>query len=88
MAYVKRFVNACRKKRAISSHLSVQELKDAEVTIVKDVQKRHFAVEIEAIKEHGIDAAHRKFNRLSVLQVKYLNPVVDGSGLLRVGGRL
>merc|ERR1711872_416007 len=43
VAYVKRFVDACRKKRAASSHSSVQELKEAEVTIVKDVQKRHFA---------------------------------------------
>ena len=88
VAYVNRFVNACRKKRAVSSHLSVQELKEVEVAIVKDVQKRHFAVEIEAIKEPGVDAAHRKFNRSSTSQVKYLNPVVDGNGLLRIGGRL
>merc|ERR1712198_549531 len=51
VAYVKRFVDACRKKRAASSYLSVQELKEAEVTIVKDVQKRHFASEVAAIQE-------------------------------------
>ena len=52
VAHVKRFVDACRKKRAVSSHLSVQELKEAEVAIVKDMQKRHFAAEVAAIQEH------------------------------------
>merc|ERR1712198_556269 len=88
VAYVKRFVDACRKKRAASSHLSVQELKEAEVTIIKDVQKRHFASEVAAIQEKGVEVAHRGFNRSSSSPVKYLNPMVDGSGLLRVGGRL
>ena len=62
VAYVKRFVDACRKKRAASNHLSVQELKEAEVTIVKDVQKCHFASEVAAIQENGVEIAHRKFN--------------------------
>ena len=58
------------------------------MTIVKDVQKRHFAAEVAAIQEHGKEAAHRKFNRSGASLVKYLNLVVDGSGILRVGGRL
>ena len=72
----------------LGSHLSVQELKEAEVAVIKDVQKRHFVVEIKAIKKHGIHVAHRKFNRSSASQVKYLNPVVHGDSLLRVVGHL
>jgi hypothetical protein len=68
--------------------LSVQELKEAEVAIVKDVQKRHFASEVAAIQEKGAEVAQRSFNRSGSSPVKYLNPMVDGSGLLRVGGRL
>ena len=56
-----------------------------EVAVIKDVQKRHFAVEVEAIKKHGTHVAHKKFNRSHASQVKYLNPVVDGDGLLQVG---
>merc|ERR1711872_189261 len=88
VAYVKRFIDAGRKKRAASSYLSVQELKEAEVTIVKDVQKRHFASEIAAIQEKGTEVAQRSFNRSGSSPVKYLNPMVDGNGILRVGGRL
>ena len=51
------------------------------MAIVKDVQRRHFAAEVAAIQKHGIEVAHRKFNRSS-------DAMVDGSGLLRVGGRL
>merc|ERR1712198_102188 len=88
VADVRRFVDACRKKCAASSHLSVQELKEAEVTIIKDVQRRHFASEVAAIQEKGVEVAQRGFNRSSSSPVKYLNPMVDGSGLLRVGGCL
>ena len=86
VAYVRRFIDACRKKRAASSHLSVQELKEAEVAIIKDVQKRHFASEVAAIRERGVEVAQRSFNCSGSSPVKYLNPMVDGSGLLRVGG--
>ena len=45
VAYVRQFVNTCRKVKALRDHLSVQELNDAERMIVKDFQKRHFDAE-------------------------------------------
>ena len=46
VAYVKHFIDVCRKVKVSSDHLSVQELDNAERMIVKDVQKRHFGVEM------------------------------------------
>ena len=66
----------------------VQELNDAEQTIVKDVQERHFGQEVRKIKECGTVQAPKLFNQSSWSHVKYLNPVVDGYGILHVGGRI
>merc|ERR1712240_882644 len=88
VSYVMRFVNVCRKIKVMNAHLSVKELDDAEKVIIKDVQKRHFEAEMQEIMKHGTVQAHKSFNRSSRSQVKYLNPVVDDDGVLRVGGRI
>ena len=88
VAYVTRFIDACRKVKVSNDHLSVRELNDAEKTIVKDIQRHHFGSEMQKIMEHDTIQAHKSFNRSSRSQVKYLNPAVDADGVLRIGGRI
>ena len=68
--------------------MSQQELRDAEDTIVKDVQGRHFGKEIKDIKELDAEAAHRNFNLSGSSQVKILDLMVDEDEILKVGGRI
>ena len=60
--------------------LSASELEGAEAAILRDVQGRHFQIEIRAL-EAGVTEV--KSSRL-----QHVTPFLDSEGVLRVGGRL
>ncbi|GFV17530.1 uncharacterized protein TNCV_4028601 [Trichonephila clavipes] len=60
--------------------LDVQEVNQAEVTLIRIVQLQEFKRDIMSLKEN---------NRVSAESlIKSLNPFLDKDGVLRVGGRL
>ncbi|GFV99219.1 integrase catalytic domain-containing protein [Trichonephila clavipes] len=66
-----------RKRRG---PLDVQEINQAEVTLIRIVQLQEFKKDIMSLKEN---------NRVSAESlIKSLNPFLDKDGVLRVGGRL
>ncbi|XP_038127985.1 uncharacterized protein LOC119774524 [Cyprinodon tularosa] len=81
-----------RLKRLIKEHkgvkertnesTSLEERKEAELTIVKLVQEEALSVEIKDLKGKG-NLTKTKHNKLFKL-----NPILDEDGVLRVGGRL
>ncbi|XP_011858081.1 PREDICTED: uncharacterized protein LOC105555666 [Vollenhovia emeryi] len=93
VAYCLRFINAVKHKRERFSRdcssdslvnsmppLSCEELENAKLTLVKNLQERFFNDEIRDISNRG-----NVSRRSSILR---LNPFVDKKGVLRVGGRL
>ena len=82
-AWVIRFVLNCRAHQKvecrIASPLTVSELGKAKSYWISKVQRDHFSSEINTLK------VGRQVSRSSPL--KALNPFLDDSGLLRVGGR-
>lgn len=84
IAYCKRFVNTCEKRRKgekISNHgLSVDELAQAKMEIIKLCQKIHFEQDLEHLQEF------KEVSQKSKLKMLY--PFIDNHGILRVGGRL
>lgn len=75
-----RFVNNCKGKDKKTGHITVPEIERATTTIIKVIQRESFSDEQKDI-ENG-----KNLNKKSKLFK--LNVFVDGSGLLRVGGRL
>lgn len=77
-----RVVNRSRVEhnRETTANLSVTDLVDGEILMVKLVQKQQFAIEISLIKNSN------PLPKKSALRT--LNPFIDHQGLLRVGGRL
>ena len=88
------FFEFLRNNRTLNSvTLTVELMQRAEIEIIKSVQRRAFAAEIEQIKAHlntdcssADKRAARYLKRASPLY--RLNPFVDEQGILRVGGRL
>lgn len=79
--YVREFVSRTRfKDKAPRSSLTISNLRDAESTIIRLVQATAFRTEINASKEAKPLDTRSPLGKL--------NPFLDGSGLLRVGGRL
>ncbi|XP_055527560.1 uncharacterized protein LOC129720152 [Wyeomyia smithii] len=80
IAYVLRFISNCRIKdpelRKLKCHLTVPELRESLIVIVKVIQHERLADEINRIK-----------NKQSCKRLALLHPVYQ-DGLLRVGGRL
>ncbi|XP_049885591.1 uncharacterized protein LOC126380309 isoform X1 [Pectinophora gossypiella] len=58
MAYVLRFINMCRKRHTQMGSLSVKELQNAHLTIIKCIQKHYFSKEINAIKNNQVIASN------------------------------
>ncbi|XP_058827294.1 uncharacterized protein LOC131687237 [Topomyia yanbarensis] len=80
-AYCLRFFhNARGGKRSTSTVLLVHELERAKTVLVKIVQRECFDQELKQLKQ-GKNVTKRS-------SLKLLNPFVDSSGLIRVGGRL
>ena len=81
-AWALRFIDNCRKPatdRSTSLYLSSTELAASETYWISITQREAFAVEIESLtKGQPLTKSSRLFS---------LHPVVDPSGLLRVGGR-
>lgn len=80
VAYCKRFVRNCRTKAARrDGSLKVLELSEATLSLVQLSQKASFQSEIESIK---------KKESIKKGSLKFFSPILDDSGILRVGGRL
>lgn len=80
-AWLKRFIHNCRHpdNRSHSSVLAIEERNAALHHWIRAVQKEHFGVEMEALRK-----GHPKLKG----SIVRLNPFIDESGVLRVGGRL
>ena len=82
-AYVLRFIYLTRTKeeeKRLDNSFSVEEIKDAEQMVLKDVQKSAFQEEIRALQNSKAIA--------NTSQLAGLSPFVDSTGTMRVGGRL
>ncbi|XP_025836105.1 uncharacterized protein LOC112906362 [Agrilus planipennis] len=80
LAYCLRFLNNIRTGNTkYKGCLTVYELDKAQLVIVKYLQKQHFSDEIAQIQNN------KSIKNRAILS---LNPFVDESGILRVGGRL
>ena len=82
-AWILRFVNNCHSRRngltGVASRLTVEELATAETYWLSISQQEHFAREIDAIQREDTIP-----NSSCLLP---LHPLIDSSGLIRVGGR-
>ncbi|XP_055543647.1 uncharacterized protein LOC129729182 [Wyeomyia smithii] len=80
-AYWRRLLVALHTKDKVENEfLSTEELKQAELVIVKHVQQETFHKEIAAL------ATGKQIHRSSPL--RWFNPIITEAGILRVGGRL
>ena len=80
---IAKLITVARSKSETLSQDNVtttQSYHKAKVVIIKSVQWQAFGEDFEHIKRSG------KVSRLSVLEK--LSPIIDGEGILRVGGRL
>ena len=83
IAWIRRFIRwrfgTKEDTRYRESRLSVRELEEARLAILRCLQKRHFAEELKALQ------GSRQVRRS---EVSRLEPHLDTDGLIRVGGRL
>lgn len=80
MAFCLRFINNCSQKPKISGNLIASELHEAEIKIIKIIQKKAFNDEMHQISNGN------EVKRSS--KIRDLHPFMDKNGILRVGGRL
>ncbi|XP_071573524.1 uncharacterized protein [Temnothorax nylanderi] len=80
IAYCIRFASKCRSLETISEDLNTEDLKGAEMRIVKLVQLTAFESELRSLSQKC--PLDKKSSILS------LSPFLDVDGILRVGGRL
>ncbi|XP_061707831.1 uncharacterized protein LOC133518217 [Cydia pomonella] len=84
LAYCCRFANNAKNRKTagkwLRGPLTSIEIKQALMVIVRFVQQRSFAQEIEIILNNHSNSLPKAFRKLS--------PFMDDAGLLRVGGRL
>lgn len=82
VAYCRRFLNLKNKNNTVkfSQWLTNKELQEALGVCIKYYQKKHFALEIDNLRNLGI------INKKS--QLTSFNPFLDSAGIIRVGGRL
>lgn len=79
VAYILRFIfNTRNKNNRLTGHLSLEEIENALLVIIKYDQKFTFSAEISALTA-GKDIS---------TNIKSLNPFLDHQNILRVGGRL
>ena len=81
-SYCRRFIRNSRLPVADrdSSFLSAQELHDTLLVFIRQSQQSHFSIEVKELE------AHRCIPNSS--KILSLNPFLDKTGILRVGGRL
>ncbi|KAL4148738.1 hypothetical protein QTP88_002906 [Uroleucon formosanum] len=84
VSYLLRYKNNALSKRnnttRIIGPLNVNEVASSTKTVIKIIQLAHFSVEIEELKNNRNVSVKGKMNKL--------NPFIDDSGIVRVGGRL
>lgn len=81
VAYVFRFINNAKPNTPNSTGpLSVEELRNSEIFILKTIQAQSFSKELREIKSPNLSISNKH-----ILQ---LNPFIDENDLIRVGGRL
>ncbi|XP_043471057.1 uncharacterized protein LOC122504184 [Leptopilina heterotoma] len=81
IAFILRFLNNASKNKVPSrGSLTITELKNALIVILKMTQRECFSEEIKQLKKEK--CVHVKSD------LRSLNPFLDNDGLLRVGGRL
>lgn len=94
IAYCKRFIGRLKnknksnnvltkeeaKKEAQKQNLSIEELNEAKLTLIKLFQNKHFGKDIKKLQEENTLPKDSK--------LKSLYPFLDEKGVLRVGGRL
>ncbi len=81
-ACVRRFLHNCRLPKAERkfSDLQVEEIEDAEIQIISNMQKLVFSEEYTALKKNKVLSNNSK--------LLALNPQLDDDGLMRSNGRL
>ncbi|XP_058827761.1 uncharacterized protein LOC131687681 [Topomyia yanbarensis] len=82
-AYCRRFLQNCRKTstaRAESAHLTVDEQKDAEATIIRFIQQQSFSNEYKAL-QHAQPVSPKS-------RIRWFHPFIDSDQLIRIGVRL
>ena len=80
VCWLRRFISHLAKKKSLPKDITVSEMEQAEVQILKYIQKKNYQKEIETLQENG---------RVSKKSLIYsLEPTLDEEGLLRVSGRL
>jgi hypothetical protein len=67
-------------KTKLTGPLTASELNDAQIAIIKLIQRDSFKPELKALSEN------KYVKRQSCLYL--LNPILDKDGLIRVGGRI
>lgn len=80
VAWWMKLIRRLRNKDQGSSPLSVDEIQEAEMVVVKHVQRGSFSSEIQRLGEG------RKVSKKS--EIKALDPLLDSNGMLVVGGRI
>ena len=97
MAVIVKFCQRCRKVDTEQTEftLSVSDIKEGELAILKMIQHNGFASEIKfykpqgmIVKEHVKENRRSNKNRRAESKLWKLDPFVDKRGILRVGGRL
>ncbi|CAC5355062.1 unnamed protein product [Mytilus coruscus] len=78
-AYVQRFIANCRSREKRTGNLNIQEIQNATLTLIQEVQQRHFcdvklSLQIGEIKTHNL--------------VKQLKLYLDKDKLMRCEGRI
>ena len=80
IAFCLRFLhNKFSKDQKLTGPLKVHELQKALIAIIKNIQQKYFSQEIRDLESNKV---------LQNKQLRCLNPFLDDSGIMRVGGRL
>ena len=80
--WVLRFINNCRSKRdeRIKTDLSVEEINDSELSVIRSMQERAFQSEFEALRKNK--------NLSNSSQLVSYHPFIDDDQVLRANSRL
>jgi hypothetical protein len=80
VAWLLRLKDTLRRKVKRKSTLTMHEIREAELVVIKHVQQRFYDKEIQALS--------RDLPVSKASKIKAFSPILDASGALRTGGRL
>ncbi len=94
--YVRKLREMARNRNGTSSSISVEDMKNAELVIIKWMQHDCYAKEIKLLQQMEADNDHNDRECIKKKQavmkkssgIYMLDPFLDCDGVLRVGGRL